>query len=219
MKRPYNHVLNSLLAILVFTIILQGGGVMDASDFSNSAAAATGQAVTMQLIPEKTSYGTDRIPDFTVIIRNSGAAPVKFCMYMLEYRLKSAMYAENAENSAGFSFLPFKPVKWEPLKADEFKSFAAGEEMKISLKLSADPDFGFVPNYSQPPVIPPTHRLKGFPAGRYGFRTILFHQMALYIGASGVHDFRLEQKLLRDLPGGSDAFLERIEGKCTLIFQ
>jgi hypothetical protein len=188
--------------------------------FGGSAAAATGMAVTMQLIPEKTMYPTDTIPDFMVIIKNTGTFPVRLCTYMLQYRLKAAMYAENAESSAGFSFLPFKPSPWETAKDDDFKTFQPGEEMKVPLNLSRDNDFGFVPNYSQPPIIPPAHRMKGFPPGRYGFRTLLFHQMAIYVGGAGVHDYKLERKKIQDLPGGhdSDVFIDRIEGRCTLVF-
>lgn len=196
---------------------------MENLGFENTSDVLASDPVTMLLIPDQSVCKAGTIPDFTVTIKNTGSVAVKFCTYMLIYRLKAAMiaYAIKGGGGVNYEFRPFFTQKWDPESAADFRILKPGEEIKEHLKLSADKQFGFIARHSQPPVIPVNHIIKGFPAGTYDFNTALSDQMAVYAGENGVFDFKLDPKSLFKFADGlsKDAYFDLIEATARVDFK
>ncbi len=204
-----------IAAVILFLILFTGGVVI-----SMDSTALAANKVTMVLEPDKHTYPRNSLPDFTVIIRNNSDKPVTICIYMIEYRLRMAMAAKGiAKGSFNYIYQPFNPMTWEAPTGKEFSSLSPGRQLSFRLELSQDAYFGFVQRHSQPPVIPSSHAIKGFPAGTYDFSTCIQDQMAIYKGKAGVFDHTLEEKQLKTLPRSEGAYFELIEASAKVTFQ
>ena len=185
-----------------------------------SDSADAQEMVQMMIEPDSLSYPAGSVPDFTVILRNNSSKPMKLCTYMLQYRLKAAMIARGVSEKAGdYELQPFHTQKWDEVRESDFQVIQPGKQISMRIELSAEHQFGFIRRHSQPPVVPVTHIIKGFPAGTYEFSTALSDQMAIYTGEDGVFDYRLEEKLINKLPGGHDAYAGLIEACCEVTFK
>jgi len=185
----------------------------------DSAASGAGKVI-MVLEPDKHTYPRNSLPDFTVIIRNDSDRRVVICIYMIEYRLRMAMAAKGLTRGAfNYIYQPFEPMTWEGASGKEFSPLSPGRQLSFRLELSKDAYFGFVQRHSQPPVIPNSHAIKGFPAGTYEFSTCIQDRMAIYSGKPGVFDHTLLEKQLKTLPGSQGALFELIEASTRVTFQ
>jgi len=202
---------------MLFLILLYGGVVLS----MDSTALGAGKVI-MVLEPVKLSYSKGSIPDFNVIIRNNGDKPVMICIYMIEYRLRLAMAAKGLmPGTFNYIYQPFQPTQWDDAVGKEFSPLSPGGQLSFLLDLSQDAPsyFGFVQRHSQPPIIPNSHVIKGFPAGTYEFITCIQDRMAIYKGKPGVFDNTLEKKQLNTLPGAQGAYLDLIEAKTKVTFK
>lgn len=202
---------------LIFLILLYGGVMLS----MDSTALGAGKVI-MVLEPVKLSYSKGSLPDFNVILRNNGDKPVMICIYMIQYRLRLAMAAKGLTSGTfNYIYQPFQPAQWDDPVGKEFSPLSPGGQLSFLLDLSKDAPsyFGFVQRHSQPPIIPSSHVIKGFPAGTYEFSTCIQDRMAIYKGKPGVFDNTLEKKQLNTLPGAHGAYLDLVEAKTKVTFK
>lgn len=158
----------------------------------------------MKLRPERTDYRAGELPNLEVSLRNTRPTPVRLLAYMLDYRLKAAMVAQNEGRGASYELQPFRSVEWQPARPGDVLTLQPGADWTHRLEWTDRWEFGWIQRHSQPPIVTPGYRLKGFPAGSYRFSTGLFARIGIYRGADGVFDHRLEGKRLPDeIPGSS----------------
>src|SRR5688500_15341878 len=128
------------------------------------------QTLTLTLAPEKAEYRAGSIPNFRVTIKNTGAAPVKLCTYMLRYRLLAAVNVED-ERGQDYALFPFVVTKYVPIKAADLKVLAPGQEISETLVTAGTQEWGWVKNGSLPPVVTRGFIQKGFGPGTHTFST------------------------------------------------
>lgn len=186
-----------------------------------SNLSAQEKAVSMVMTPIKPTYRAGELPEFVVVLTNNSSTPVKLCRYRLDYRLKAAMVVRGEARGPRFEAQPFVSQKWEPLDPNDIVTLAPGQSLSHRLTFSQDPVFGFLRRAKQSPVIPASHAIKGFPAGKFSFNTALSNQVGLYIGRDGVFDHRLEGRKVPDgWPGNIDGcFLELVEATALVEFK
>lgn len=179
--------------------------------------------VTMELEPLSAQPAAGSVPDFRVTIENRGTEPVTLCTYMLDYRLKASMTAQNeAANGVHYECQPFKPVKWRDVTGEDFHELAPGDKLTTEIRFGDEKGFGWVARHSQPPVLGVNQIIPGFPSGSWEFRVCLTDQMALYVGEEGVFDRKLEARLIpSQLPGGQQrkAYGGLLEATAKLSFR
>lgn len=168
------------------------------------------------------SFRAGEIPTFEVVLRNAGASATAVLLYMFDYRLKAAMVAQNEGKGASYEAQPFHTVRWEPARAQDVVRLEPGAEVRHRLSWDDPYAFAFIQRHSQPPVVTPGYRIKGFPAGTFRFSTGLFEQMGIYVGADGVFDHRLEgRRLPAEVPDGAvwgPVSVSSLEAEVSLTF-
>lgn len=183
-------------------------------------APAQVKALEMTLTPTSPIYKAGELPEFTVSLTNRSSAPLNFCRYRLDYRLKAALVVDGGPGGLDFEAQPFVRQVWEPLTDGDYITLAPGETLSHKLTFHNDPIFGLLRRAKQPPVIPSTNIIEGFPAGRFKFATALSHQVGLYVGRDGVFDRKLEGRKVPDQwPGVSGYYSELVEAEATVIFK
>lgn len=184
-----------------------------------SSGQAQESRLVMEMVPLRSIYSVGELPQFRVTFANRGVSPLKFCRYKLDYRLKAAMVAEGVPKGAHFEAQPFVTQSWDPLKQEDIVVLAPGEELTHILKFEDDPVFGFLRRAKQPPVIPVSNAVKGFPKGTFSFNTAVSNQVGLYVGQSGVFDRRLEGRKVPDVwPGVQGCHLGLVEATAKVTF-
>jgi hypothetical protein len=182
----------------------------------SQATSADTKALAMTLTPSQSVFKAGSLPSFQVTIANQSQEAVMFCRYRLDYRLKAAMVVKGEQN---YEAQPFVPQTWQDIRKKDIVTLAPGESLTHSLSFDNDPVFGFVRRAKQPPIIPRSNSLTGFPAGSYSFNTALSNQVGLYVGKDGVFDHRLEGRKVPDQwPGIQGCFIKLIEGTATVTF-
>lgn len=188
----------------------------------STAADQQRQALSLELVPDREQYAEGDIPTFQVVLRNVGSEPLRVLRYMLDYRLKAAMVAQNQAKGPNFELQPFHTVQWEKPGPDHVKLLPPNGELRHPLKWDDQWGFAFLQRHSQPPVVTPGYRLKGFPAGTFVFSTALMNQMGIYVGQDGVFDHTIEGK---PLPAGiagheiwGQVHVTLVEGEATVTF-
>ncbi|MCA9780604.1 MAG: hypothetical protein KC800_27960 [Candidatus Eremiobacteraeota bacterium] len=178
-------------------------------------------ALNMRMIPVKEAYPAGTLPQFEVIITNASQQPVRFCRYRLDYRLKAAMVVDGGKGGQDFELQPFVSQTWEPLNSSkDIVILGPGEQLRHRLTFKDDPIFGFLRRAKQPPVIPASNAVDGFPAGKYSFNTALSNQVGLYVGKDGVFDHRLEGRKVPDQwPGIEGCYLKLFETTTEVVFR
>lgn len=176
------------------------------------------QSMSMELKPLTTAP----LPEFEVVLRNTGSELVQFLAYMLDYRLKAAMVANRQGKGASYEAQPFRKVAWATPQASDLISLAPGQEHRHVLRWDDPWDFGFVQRHSQPSTMTPRFKLHQFPAGTFDFKTVVFNEMAIYVGQDGVFDHTLESRRLpQDLPNAAllgHAFIGDLEAFAQISF-
>lgn len=182
----------------------------------SQATVADSKALSMSMVPSSKTQKAGTLPSFEVTITNQTQEPVKFCRYLLDYRLKAAMVATGEQN---YEAQPFVTQSWKELKPEDIVSLAPGESFTHHLSFQDDPIFGFVRRAKQPPIIPRSHVIQGFPKGSYSFNTALSNQVGLYIGETGVFNHKLQGRKVPDQwPGIEGCFLKLIEDSASVTF-
>lgn len=183
-------------------------------------APAQVKSLEMTLTPARPTYRTGELPEFTVSLTNRSQEPLKFCRYRLDYRLKAAMVVDGGQGGPDFEAQPFVSQTWEPLTEADYVTLAPGETLSHKLTFDKDPIFGFLRRAKQPPVIPSTNIIEGFPSGRFTFNTALSNQVGLYVGKNGVFDRKLEGRKVPDQwPGVSGYYGDLVEADATVVFE
>lgn len=183
-------------------------------------APAQVKSLEMTLTSTQATYKVGELPEFTVSLTNRSDQPLKFCRYRLDYRLKAAMIADGSQGTPDFEAQPFVTQSWEPLKDDDLVTLAPGQTLTHQLTFSGDAIFGFVRRSKQPPVIPSSNAITGFPAGRFTFNTAVSHQVGLYVGQNGMFDRKLEGRKVPDQwPGLPDFYTDLAEAGVEVRFE
>lgn len=184
-----------------------------------TSVSAQEQAIAMSMVPVQASYSEGQLPEFDVVLKNSSQAPVKFCRYRLDYRLKAAMVVDGGTGGLDFEAQPFVPQKWDPLEPEDIVTLAPGESLTHRLSFQNDSIFGFLRRAKQPPIVPASNAISGFPKGNYEFNTALSNQVGLYVGQTGMFDHRLEGRKVPDQwPGIEGCYLKLIEATAKVTF-
>lgn len=174
----------------------------------------------MSLTPVKAVYQAGTLPEFVVTLTNKTENPIKYCRYRLDYRLKAAMVVDGGSAGQDYEAQPFVSQAWEPLKSEDIVVVNPGESVTHRLTFTGDPVFGFLRRAKQPPVIPATNSIKGFPAGTFSFNTALSNKVGLYVGRDGVFDHKLEVRKVPDQwPGIEGCSPRLIEATATVRFE
>jgi hypothetical protein len=188
----------------------------------STAADQQRQALSLELVPDQNQYSAGAIPTFHVVLRNVGSEPVRMLGYMLDYRLKAAMVAQNKGKGSSYELQPFHTVQWDKPTAEHMLELAPQGELKHALTWNDPWGFAWIQRHSQPPIVTPGYQLKGFPVGSYAFSTALMDQMGIYVGQDGVFDHRLEG---RPLPAGipghevwGPVHVKLVEGETVVTF-
>jgi hypothetical protein len=182
----------------------------------SQATSADTKALELTITPSKSTMKAGDLPSFEVSITNQSQQPVMFCRYRLDYRLKAAMVVKGPQN---YEVQPFVSQRWQDVRKKDIVTLTPGETLSHTLTFENDPIFGFVRRAKQPPVIPRSNSLKGFPAGSYSFNTAVSNQVGLYIGQDGVFDHKLEGRKVPDKwPGIQGCYSKLIEGTATVTF-
>lgn len=179
--------------------------------------------VTMELEPLSAQPAAGTVPDFRVHVVNRSTDPVTLCTYMLDYRLKASLTAQNqTPDGVHYECQPFKPVKWRDVTGEDFYELGPGDTFSTVVRFGDEKGLGWVARHSQPPVLGVNQILAGFPPGTWEFRVCLTDQMALYVGEEGVFDRKLDARLIpSQLPGGQGkkAYGGLLEATATLTFR
>lgn len=175
----------------------------------------------MTMTPTQTEYKAGELPSFQVALKNKSSQAVKFCRYKLDYRLKAAMIADGGKGGLDFELQPFVTQSWEKFTPEDIVTLAPGESLEHKLSFHKDPIFGFLRRAKQPPVIPASNAIDGFPAGTYEFNTALSNQVGIYVGRDGMFDRKLEGRKVPDQwPGNmGDCYLNLVEASATVKFR
>lgn len=188
----------------------------------STAADQQRQALSLELVPERQQYSEGDVPTFHVVLRNVGSEPVRMLRYMLDYRLKAAMVAQNTGKGSSYELQPFRTVQWEKPASGQVLELPPNGELKHALTWDDAWGFAWIQRHSQPPIVTPGYQLKGFPAGSFAFSTALMDQMAIYVGQDGVFDHRLEGKPLPSgIPGHEvwgPVHVKLVEGETLITF-
>lgn len=185
-----------------------------------SPLSAQEQALEMSLSPVQAVYPVGSLPEFTVTFTNRSQTPVKLCRYKLDYRLKAAMVVDGGAGGPDFEAQPFVTQTWNDLKAEDIVTVGPGQTISHQLKFEADPVFGFLRRAKQPPVIPSTNAIKGFPSGTFSFNTAISNKIGLYVGQNGVFDHKLQVRHVPDQwPGIQGCFDRLVEATASVRFQ
>lgn len=185
-----------------------------------SPLSAQEQALEMSLTPAKAVYPAGTLPKFVVTLTNKTQAPIRYCRYRLDYRLKAAMVVDGGSGGADYEAQPFVGQTWEPLKPDDIVVVNPGESLTHRLSFTGDALFGFLRRAKQPPIIPATNCIKGFPAGEFSFNTALSNKIGLYVGQDGVFDHKLEVRKVPDQwPGIEGCYTRLVEATATVRFE
>jgi hypothetical protein len=182
----------------------------------SQATSADPKALEMTIASSTSALKAGSLPSFQVSITNQSQEAVMFCRYRLDYRLKAAMVVKGPQN---YEAQPFVTQTWQDVRKKDIVTLAPGETLSHTLTFEGDPIFGFVRRAKQPPIIPRSNSLKGFPAGTYSFNTAVSNQVGLYMGREGAFDHRLEGRKVPDQwPGIQGCFSKLIEGTATVTF-
>ena len=182
----------------------------------SQATSADPKALELTITPTNQTLRAGSLPEFTVTITNQSEQPVMFCRYRLDYRLKAAMVVKGPMN---YEVQPFVRQRWQDVRKKDIVTLEPGEHLTHTLNFEEDPIFGFVRRAKQPPIIPRSNSLKGFPAGSYSFNTALSNQVGLYTGQDGVFDHNLDGRKVPDQwPGIQGCYSKLIEGTTTVTF-
>lgn len=161
----------------------------------------------------KGSYQAGEMPMLTYKISNLGDQPVAYWAYLLEYRLKASLVAENQGKGSSFELQPFHPQPWPAAQFTDTLHLAPGADWQAPLVWNDPYGFAFVQRHSQPPVIPITYTVKGLPAGQFRLRVYLSNTVAYYVGQDQLFDRRLESRTHPD-----QAQAPILEAELTLTF-
>jgi len=176
--------------------------------------------IQMTLTPAQESYPAGALPEFVVELKNVSDTPVRFCRYRLDYRLKAALVVDGGKGGKDFEAQPFVSQKWTPVKQKDIAFLRPGETLSHRLSFQDDPIFGFLRRAKQPPIIPASNAISGFPPGRYSFNTALSNQVGLYVGRDGFFDHNLEGRKVPDKwPGLEGCFLDLVEATAVVEFR
>lgn len=146
----------------------------------------------LKLTSAKASYQAGEMPMLSYKITNQGEEPVAYWAYLLDYRLKASLVADNQGKGSSFELQPFFPQPWPAPQFTDTLNLAPGAHWQAPLLWNDAYGFAFVQRHSQPPVIPITYSLKGLPAGQYRLRVYLSDTVAYYVGQEQIFDRRLE---------------------------
>lgn len=182
--------------------------------------AAQTSALSMKMIPAAQSYPANSLPQFEIVVTNTSDEPIRFCRYRLDYRLKAAMVVDGGPGGRDFELQPFVSQEWVPFQDEDIVTLAPGEQLSHQLTFEGDPIFGFLRRAKQPPIVPASNAISGFPAGKYTFSTALSNQVGLYVGRDGFFDHSLQGRKVPDQwPGIEGCVLELIEATADVSFQ
>ena len=186
-----------------------------------SSLPAQEQALAMTMTPSQEEYQAGELPSFQITLTNTSSQPLKFCRYKLDYRLKAAMIADGGKTGPDFELQPFVAQSWESFTPEDIVTLAPGESLQHTLTFQEDPVFGFLRRAKQPPIIPASNAIKGFPAGKFHFNTALSNQVGIYVGRDGVFDHKLEGRKVPDQwPGNIEGcFLDLVEASASVTFR
>ncbi len=162
-------------------------------------------------------------PQLTFRLVNAGDQPVRFLTYLIDYRLKAALVATNLGKGPSFELQPFRPLQLEKPSNDDVLTLEPGEDWTHPFLWSDAWQFGFIQRHSQPPMVTPGYKLKGFPAGQFRFSTLLFDQLGAYVGQDGLFDHQLKSyRLPDDIPEGrqcwGDMVCPEVEAEAVVEF-
>lgn len=180
--------------------------------------------LALTLLGEQPQFAAGSIPNFRVVLKNTGKTAVKVCTYMLRYRLLAAMNATDASGQE-YALFPFVPAKYVPLKPTDLKLIAPGQEISEELKIDGSSDWGFVKNGSLPPEVGRGFIIKGFGAGTHTFATMIYDRMAVYSGRAEIYDAKWSGKSIPEELNGADKldlvglFRGELEGKAKITFK
>ena len=148
----------------------------------------------LTLTSAKASYQAGEMPMLSYKITNQGEQPVAYWAYLLDYRLKASLVAENQGKGTSFELQPFHPQPWPASQFTDTLNLAPGAHWQAPLLWNDAWGFAFVQRHSQPPVIPITYAVKGLPGGQYRMRIYLSDSVAYYVGQDQLFDRRLETR-------------------------
>ncbi len=148
----------------------------------------------LTLSSAKPAYQAGEMPMLSYSISNDGEQAETYWAYLLDYRLKASLVAENQGKGSSFELQPFHPQPWPGSQFTDTLHLAPGAHWQEPLLWNDAYGFAFVQRHSQPPVIPITYAVKGLPAGQYRLRVYLSNQVAYYVGQDQLFDRRLETR-------------------------
>ena len=167
----------------------------------------------LTLSSAKASYQAGEMPMLSYKISNLGDKLVSYWAYLLEYRLKASLVAENQGKGSSFELQPFHPQAWPDAQFTDTLQIAPGAHWQAPLLWNDPYGFAFVQRHSQPPVIPITYTVKGLPAGQFRMRVYLSDTVSYYVGQDQLFDRRLESRTHLD-----KAQAPILESEITLAF-